>query len=104
MLVTARGQLHQQADVVGFLARQFHDNRQHLQHWKQRKMADGRFLITTPEAEGSYYKRCLIYSAQIQWNHVMLQIDDWKQDELYLTVPPPELLVGLELRGLPIMF
>ncbi|WOL13310.1 Gag-Pol polyprotein [Canna indica] len=103
LLVTVQGQLHPKADLAGFLARQFAKYRWHLHLWEHRRLADGRFLITSPATDDSYYKRRLLRTKRILWNHVMLIIDNWKHEDSYELVHSPELQVGLELRGLPLM-
>ncbi|WOL10927.1 hypothetical protein Cni_G19687 [Canna indica] len=60
LLVTIHGQLNPQADLAGFLARQFVNYRHHLHLWEQRRLPDGCYLIATSSTEDSYYKRRLI--------------------------------------------
>ncbi|WOK98873.1 hypothetical protein Cni_G07585 [Canna indica] len=98
ILVTVHGQLNPLTDFASFLARQFEKYCYHLHLWEERKMADIRFLITTPETEDAYCKRRLIHTECLQWNHVLILIVDSKANEFYELVDPPELQVGLELE------
>ncbi|WOL09020.1 hypothetical protein Cni_G17773 [Canna indica] len=101
VVVVVHGQMHQDLDLVPFLARQFGNSRCYLNKWRQRKLLDGRFLVTTRD---SRFKRRLLHLGQLKWNHLLFTFANWLRDQILSNVPAPVFKVGIELRSLLIIF
>ncbi|WOK94744.1 hypothetical protein Cni_G03449 [Canna indica] len=101
---TVQEEVHHDVDLAGFLALQFRNAHLHGHQWRQRRLPDGRLLVTTPATHDGFYKRRLLQTRRIRWNHLLLHIKDGMCDDVYSVVSAPRLRVGLKVRGLPLEF
>ncbi|WOL01156.1 hypothetical protein Cni_G09870 [Canna indica] len=73
VVVSVVGSLKEDANVAGFLASCFKDEAAHRRLWRQRRLLDGRLLITTPAGNDSLYKRTLLRRSSFR-------VDDWIEE------------------------